>query len=257
LQADPDVPRVKNDLSSAVPMPAQPKFETLVSKPVAPAAPADPLLETQRFTREDIAQEATVRAFLDGAGIADLDLPAGLTPQTMFMLGQVLRETVQAMLDLLLARAMLKRELRADVTMIVAKENNPLKFSPNVEAALAHLLNPQRGYMQPLEAIRDAGNDLRSHQFAFMSGMRAALEGILHRFNPEQLEQRLKQKTVLDSVLPMNRKAKMWDQFSDLYGDMAKEAEEDFHALFGREFVRAYEAQIEKLSRQDSSGKGA
>jgi FHA domain-containing protein len=240
-----------------------PKPDVPVAAPVVPltqnqtvkATPEDPLLETRRFTRENVQQEATVRAFLDGAGVADLDLPAGLTPQTMFMMGQVLRETVQAMLDLLLARAMLKRELRADVTMILAKENNPLKFSPNVEAALAHLLNPQRGYKQPLEAVKDACNDLRSHQFAFMSGMRAALEGILHRFNPEQLEKRLKQKTVLDSVLPINRKAKMWDQFSDLYGDMSKEAEEDFHALFGREFLRAYEAQIDKLTRQDAAAK--
>ncbi len=254
----PDVPRVRNEppttmAVSSIALDMPPKSETLVSSPVAPEASADPLLETQRFSKENVAQEATVRAFLDGAGIADLDLPAGLTPQTMFMLGQVLRETVQAMLDLLLARAVLKRELRADVTMILAKENNPLKFSPNVEAALAHLLNPQRGYKQPLEAIKDACNDLRSHQFAFMSGMRAALEGILHRFDPAQLEQRLKQKTVLDSVLPINRRAKMWDQFSELYGDMAKEAEDDFHALFGREFVRAYEAQIEKLSRQADS----
>lgn len=261
VMAKPDVPRVQSAPSvaaaaSATVLDSPPKSDnTLVSSPKAPETNADPLLETQRFSKEDVAQEATVRAFLDGAGIADIDLPAGLTPQTMFMLGQVLRETVQAMLDLLLARAMLKRELRADVTMILAKENNPLKFSPNVDAALAHLLNPQRGYKQPLEAIRDACNDLRSHQFAFMSGMRAALEGILHRFNPEQLEQRLKQKTVLDSVLPINRKAKMWDQFSALYGDMSKEAEEDFHALFGREFVRAYEAQIEKLSREGGSGK--
>jgi FHA domain-containing protein len=257
VQHEPPAAKAASATMFDTPQRAEPSSEPPAPSPVTPQPQADPLLETKRFKREDVAQEATVRAFLDGAGIADLDLPAGLTPQTMFMLGQVLRETVQAMLDLLLARAMLKRELRADVTMILAKENNPLKFSPNVEAALTHLLNPQRGYKQPLEAVKDACNDLRSHQFAFMSGMRAALEGILHRFDPAQLEQRLKQKTVLDSVLPINRKAKLWDQFSELYGDMSKEAEEDFHALFGREFVRAYEAQIEKLTRQDAAAKGS
>ena len=50
----------------------------------------------------------------------------------------------------------------------------------------------------------------------------------------------------------MNRKAKLWNLFEDLYGDISKEAEEDFHALFGKEFVRAYEAQIEKLEREES-----
>lgn len=201
-------------------------------------------------------QDAFITAFLEGAGIADFNIPSGFTPQTMHMLGQILRESVQGTLDLLLARAMLKREIRADVTMIVAKENNPLKFSPNVEAALAHLLAPQRGFIPPLEAMEDAWDDLRSHQFAFMAGMREALAGTLSRFNPEQLEQRLTQKTVLDSLLPINRKAKLWDLFVDLYSDISREAEDDFHALFGREFLRAYEAQIEKLRRhQETEGK--
>lgn len=222
--------------------------------PPPPAPPTavemDALASTQRVAVLRPGADALVQAFLEGAGITHINLPAGLTPQTMNMLGQVLRETVQAMLDLLLARAMLKREMRAEVTMIVAQENNPLKFSPNVEAALAHLLTPQQGYMQPLEAIKDACNDLRSNQFAFMAGMRAALAGVLQRFNPAQLEQRLKHKTMLDSLLPGNRKAKMWDLFSDLYGDVSKEAEDNFHEMFGREFVRAYEAQIARLSQQ-------
>lgn len=240
--------------------PAAPVMPTPAAARVVPVAAAkatpDAMLETQKFTREDVAKAAPVLAFLDGAGIADLDLPAGLTPETMHMLGQVLRETVQAMLDLLVARAMLKRELRADVTMMEARENNPLKFSPNVEAALTHLLAPQRGFMLPLEAVQDACNDLRSHQFAFMAGMRAALAGILKRFSPEHIEQRLKGKSVLDSLLPANRKAKMWDQFGEVYGDMAREAEDDFHSLFGREFVRAYEEQIRKLSQESKGAAG-
>lgn len=227
--------------------------------PAAAPAPAEPpagipdddaaLASTQRVAVARPGADALAKAFLEGAGIANFSFPAGLTPQTMNLLGQVLRETVQAMLDLLLARAMLKREMRADVTMIVAQENNPLKFSPNVEAALMHLLSPQRGYMQPLEAVRDACNDLRSNQFAFMAGMRAALTGILQRFNPDHLEQRLKDKSVLDTLLPGSRKARMWDLFSALYGDVSREAEDNFHEMFGREFVRAYEAQIAKLSR--------
>jgi FHA domain-containing protein len=224
--------------------------------PAAQSEPASAALDTQDImaSTQRVAVvrpggDALVQAFLEGAGIAQFNLPSGVTPQTMNLLGQVLRETIQAMLDLLLARAMLKREMRADVTMIVAQENNPLKFSPNVEAALMHLLAPQRGYMQPLEAVKDACNDLRANQFAFMAGMRAALAGILQRFNPDQLEQRLKHKTMLDSLVPANRKAKMWDLFSDLYGDVAKEAEDNFHELFGREFVRAYEEQAAKLRR--------
>lgn len=101
--------------------------------------------------------------------------------------------------------------------------------------------------MQPVQAMQDAYDDLRAHQFGFMAGMRAALSGMLERLNPEQLQQRLMQKTVFDSLFPMNHRAKLWDLFTEQYSAIAREAQEDFHILFSREFLRAYEAQIARL----------
>jgi FHA domain-containing protein len=197
-------------------------------------------------------REELLRAFLHGAGVPDVAVSAGLTPEFMDMLGQLLRESTQGMLDLLLARTLTKREVRAELTMIAPKENNPLKFSPTVEVALAHLLAPHgRGFMPPLQAMKDAHDDLRSHQFGFMAGMRAALAGVLERFDPRQLEGRLTQKTVLDALLPINRKAKLWDLFAERYKDISHEAEEDFNVLFGKEFLRAYEAQVAKLEQDE------
>jgi FHA domain-containing protein len=192
-----------------------------------------------------------LRAFLEGAGVPDLAVSGGLTPQFLNLIGQLLREATQGTLDLLLARTLTKREVRAELTMIAPAENNPLKFSPTVEVALAHLLAPQgRGFMAPRQAMKDAQDDLRSHQFGFMAGMRAALAGVLERFSPEELEQRLAQKTVIDSMLPFNRKAKLWDLFSERYKEISREAEEDFQVLFGREFLRAYQAQVAKLEQE-------
>lgn len=195
-----------------------------------------------------------LKAFLSGAGISNLDKPIELTPQLMNQIGQLLRMSTQGTLDLLLARALMKREMRAEMTMITPRENNPLKLSPNVEAALMHLLFPKprdQGFMPPLQAMKDAYNDLRSHQFGFMAGMRAALTGILGRFNPSQLEKRLGQKTLVDSVFSLNRKANLWDMFTDRYSDISHEAEEDFHVMFSKEFLKAYEAQIAKLELED------
>jgi len=195
--------------------------------------------------------DALAQAFLAGLGTPNLQLPQGLTPETMQLIGVLLREAVQGTLDLLLARAMTKREVRADVTMIVGKDNNPLKFSPDAGVALAHLLNPQmRGFMPPAAAMQDAYDDLRSHTFGFMAGMRAALAGVLARFDPHNLEQRLTQKSMLDSLLPMNRRAKLWDLFSEMYQEISREAEDDFHALFGKEFLRAYEEQVARLEER-------
>jgi FHA domain-containing protein len=132
--------------------------------------------------------------------------------------------------------------------VIVAADNNPLKFAPNMEAALTHLLVPRgRGFMPPVRAVTDAYDDLRSHQQGFMAGMRAALAVVLARFDPNDLEKRLSEHSMVDSFLPTNRKAKLWDLFGQVYGEISKEAETDFHALLGQEFLRTYREHVGKL----------
>lgn len=191
--------------------------------------------------------DALLTALREGIGVANLPIDR-LTPQVMKLLGQMIFQSVQGTVDLLVARAALKREVRAEVTMIVAKENNPLKFSPTAEVALEHLLKPPaRGFMPPDRALQDAYDDLRAHQFGFLAGMRAALEGVLKRFDPAVLESKLSKGSVLSSMIPGSRKARMWDVFQEMYGQISTEAADDFHELFGKEFLRAYEAHIDQL----------
>ena len=214
----------------------------------APAAPAARSMDAAAATG-DSPDPQLLAALLQG-----LDTPAlrieSLTPELMRLLGQLLHESTRGTVDLLVARAALKREVRAEVTMIVARENNPLKFSPSAEVALAHLLGPTaRGFMPPAQAMRDAYDDLRAHQFGFLAGMRAALEGVLLRFQPAALEAKLTQKSMLDSLLPSTRKARMWDLFNELYGQISSEASDDFHELFGKAFLKAYQSHIDELSR--------
>ncbi len=173
-----------------------------------------------------------------------------LTPTLMRLMGRLVHEATRGTVDLLVARAALKREIRAEVTMIVSRENNPLKFSPSAEVALGHLLSPPaRGFMEPDKAMRDAYDDLRAHQFGFLAGMRAALEGILKRFDPATLESKLTETSILASILPAKRKARMWDVFTELYGQISSEATDDFHELFGKEFLRAYNEYIDQLAK--------
>jgi FHA domain-containing protein/type VI secretion system protein len=55
---------------------------------------------------------------------------------------------------------------------------------------------------------------------------------------------------MLDGLLPgLNRRARCWDLFMEMYGQLSREAAEDFDTLFGRAFVAAYEAQIVELKR--------
>jgi FHA domain-containing protein len=245
-----DQPDAGPERPIAVPSPAPVPPPTALQPlpPPAPAARPDPA--GQQSGPVDSAE--LLRALLAGAGVPDLAMPGQLTPQLMVQLGQLLRESTRGTLDLLLSRALVKQEVRAEATIIRPRENNPLKFSPSVEVALAHLLAPKGGgFMAPVPAMKDAYDDLRAHQFGFMAGMRAALDGVLQRFDPAQLELRLSEKSVIDSLVPAARKARLWNRFSELYTEIGKEAGDDFHALFGKAFLRAYEAQLAQLEQND------
>ena len=195
-------------------------------------------------------------ALLRGAGVRDLEIPGGLTPQFMEDVGAVMRETMQGLLDLLAARAHAKREVRADATIVMASDNNPLKFSPGLDAAITHLLVPRgQGFMSPLRSLSDARESLRTHQEGFVAGMRAALTAVLGRFDPAKLEERLTERADGGSLLPMNHKAKLWNLYEELYGEISRESETDFHFLFGEEFLRAYEAKARpQASRGEPHG---
>jgi type VI secretion system FHA domain protein len=162
--------------------------------------------------------------------------------------GAMLREATAGTMGVLMARAMTKRESRLDMTMISAQANNPLKFFPDAHSALTQMVNgAMPGYMPPPRAFASAFDDLKAHELAIMAGMRAALAGVLKRFDPSAIEARLEVPSVMDKMLTSNRKAKLWDRMVELYADMALEADSDFHRLFGEAFGAAYEEQIERL----------
>lgn len=233
--------------------PQPPPRPALVAPPVAPAAvspPAKPAVATP--SAPAVAPDALLAALLEGLGTPGLRLTA-LTPQTMHLIGEVLRESTRGAVELLVARAALKREMRAEVTMIVARENNPLKFSPTAEVALNHLLGPPApGFMPPVPAVRDAFDDLRAHQLGVMAGMRAALEGVLKRFDPQQLEGKLTRGSKLSNLIPGARKARLWELFQELFSQLQTEAQDDFDELFGKAFLRAYEEQLDRLHRESN-----
>ncbi|TDU31167.1 FHA domain protein [Panacagrimonas perspica] len=225
------------------PMPAQPTPPPRYA-PQAPVATQPPVPTGPAAAPSDL-----LGALMAGLNAQDLVINE-LTPELMYKIGTLMHESTAGTIALLNARGSVKREMRADVTMIASGRNNPLKFSPDARLALRYLFGPQMpGFMEADEAMRDAYADLRAHEFGFMAGLRAALSAVLKRFEPSQIESRLPEKGGINALVPMNRKGKLWDMFSELYRQIALEAEEDFHALFGREFLRAYEEHIAALER--------
>lgn len=216
-------------------MEAQSTPAAVAVEPHAPArqatTPAEPL--------------AMLAALFGGLGVTP---SKGISESQMRLIGGLLRATLDGTLQLLAARTIAKRELGAAGTTLQTRENNPLKFSDSVDAALGHLLGgPELGFIAPLDAVRDAFGDLRAHQLAMLAGMRAALDDVLARFDPQVLAERLAPKAMWDMLLPAARKAKLWEQYSESYAEILSEIEDDFDSLFGRAFLLAYKEQLEQL----------
>lgn len=193
---------------------------------------------------------AILHAMLRGLGLPNL-VPTKPPQETAELVGAMLREAVAGTMAVLLARAMTKRESRLEMTVLGAQANNPLKFFPDAESALSQMLtNAMSGYMPPVKSIGSAFEDLKAHELAVIAGMRAALAGVLDRFNPAQIEASIEGGGVIDKMLSANRKARMWDAMVALYDDIQREAQDDFQHLFGDKFSAAYEDQIGRLHQK-------
>ncbi|MEX3634474.1 type VI secretion system-associated FHA domain protein TagH [Paraburkholderia sp. BR14320] len=214
----------------------------------APSAQPAPAPVRQTATATTASQNpATMQALLEGLGLDPSRAPNLPEPEFARLVGTMLREALRGTMGVLRARSMTKREARLDMTIIVARDNNPLKFFPDVDSALAQMLTGRSaGYLPPDEALRRAFDDIEAHELAVLAGMRAALAHVLARFNPASIEAQLKDPGALEKVLS-NRKAKLWDLFVALQGAVARDADDDFQKFFGRAFNEAYEAQIDEL----------
>ena len=130
--------------------------------------------------------EGDLAAVLAGAGLENV----AVTPELARSFGQILRVVVGGVMDILQARQRIKSEFRMGMTTFKPADNNPLKFSANVDDALHNLLVKRNAaYLGPVEAFEDAFDDVRNHQMAMLAGVRVAFEAMLAEFDPERLQE--------------------------------------------------------------------
>ncbi len=199
-------------------------------------------------TAPSASNEDLFAAFMRGAGLD----PGVVNPTdpvvAMQQYGALFHEIVQGMMDVLMARANLKNEFRMPLTMIQPVENNPLKFAPGADEALKILFTNQGGgYLSPTEAIHEGFDDIKNHQMAMVAGMQAAFRSMLKRIEPQRFHGQEKG-GVRAGLISVGRKSRFWDNYCGFYDTVTEDAERSFQVLFGEEFARAYEEQIQRLS---------
>lgn len=221
------------------------------SKPTAikevkgkPAANLDQGIE---FAGGGKVDDACRHAFARALQLEPNKLPA-FTPAFFEQLGGILLHLTAGTVNMMHERAQIKHEMRADVTIIAASGNNPLKFAPDAQSAISHLLGePMPGFMRAKDAIDDAMDDLLAHQIGLLSGSRAAVYEVVKNFSPEKIQKYLAAKNIIDSLLPMAKKARLWELYEAHYGDVAGCAKEEFELRFQQAFAQAYEQEIDRM----------
>ncbi|WIY27756.1 type VI secretion system-associated FHA domain protein TagH [Parasedimentitalea psychrophila] len=230
----------------AVAPPPQPVAPPVVTRPAAePVAPK----QSAPVPSDRNDHAAAVDAFLSGLGAEGLEIKSEDHLNTMARMGRVMRTLVTGLREILMTRASIKSEFRIEQTMISAGGNNPLKFSITPEQAVEAMVLPAtRGYLSPETAAEQALNDIKAHEVAMMTGMEAALKGVLTRLDPKVLETQIQDKGGISGLLK-GKKARYWDVYERLYSEISDQAENDFHELFSREFSRAYKQQLDRLKK--------
>src|SRR5690606_33841629 len=132
-----------------------------------------------------------VEAFCRGAAIDPSFLQSDAHHALLTVSVQMYRVSVLGLMDALKIAHNLKCRLRLAETTIQPSDNNPLKFSASVDEALLKLLDPHSSrYLGPVEAIRSSFADLRTHHAALLAAIQAAVDELMTRIEPSELQER-------------------------------------------------------------------
>lgn len=230
-------------------LPAASAIVEQVTSPPVTAPVATPVMATGTVTNTDAA-----RAFLLAVGAEDVRITDAELPDTMARLGRTLKSMITGLREILMTRTSIKSEFRIEQTMVNVGGNNPLKFSVTPEQAIEAMVKPTaRGYLPAEAAALQALEDIRAHEIAMMTGMEAALKGVLSKLNPAILTTKIEAKGGFGGFLK-NRKAQYWETYEAMYAEISDQAENDFHELFAKEFAQAYRAQLARLKEAKTQG---
>jgi type VI secretion system protein len=218
-----------------------------LTSPAAPPRPEKTEPERPKRAAESGSAEPStgVEAFCRGAGIDPANLPGDAQNVLLTLAGQMLRESVLGLMDGLKGRSDLKSRLRLNQTTIQPGENNPLKFSASVDEAVLKLLDPHSSrYLGPIEAIRESFADIRTHQTALVGAIQAAVDELMNRIEPGELQERFDRGLKRGPLLGATNKMKYWDLYTEFYQVLNQRSEQGLPTLFSEELARTYAEKV-------------
>lgn len=209
------------------------------SNPSSPAAPPVAAAQPAPSPPRNDEADRTIAALFASLGIAIDEVPPEKRHEMAVEIGRSFRALADGMRELLSSRRDVKIALGLGATQIETG-SNPLKFARDANDAVNVLIKPtSTGFLTGSTAVHDAVTALQQHQVALVGGVKASMKTALATFDPAELERKMAKKG-LSQIIPMKRKAELWEQFVENYKDFAAEADEDIRRVIGKQLEQLY-----------------
>lgn len=241
----------------------QAKSRVMVNEPITPPSitqpkvPVDTIKASAKpiasvgLKNKDISENNdNCHAFLAGLGISKEKITNELTPQVYFELGESMSLLFLGLINTLRNRSSLKSEFKINQTTFQHKENNPLKFSANIDDVFQNLfVTKSNSFLPAKSAIESAFTDIEHHDKALSSAGLGALRGLLKELEPQTIENKT---TVSDGYLTQfiksNGEANCWRTYKELHEYLQDEVNTQGNIALNDDFVKAYDEKIKILS---------
>lgn len=162
---------------------------------------------------------SAVQAFCRGAGIDQATLSPAAQAMLPLVAGQLLREAVVGLNDILRARATgAVAAAVAAVPVAPGNSSNPLRSSTSIEQALQRLFESHgRLFAGPVDSLRDVLQDTRDHETALAAGMKAGLDSVLGQLSPVNVSDQFEQGRARQLAPGQDPRPRYWEHYSEFY----------------------------------------
>lgn len=215
-----------------------------VAKEVQVATPAaQSAVETK-----PIANSATLTsAFLKGLGVKPELHNALTTEKLWFEMGQGLNLLLTELMESLRQRALVKNQLRVNQTMFQTQQNNPIKFSANIDDVIQNLfIINSASFLSSRESIKESFIDTRRHEHALLAGADGVLKGILEQVSPSHINQQVNNNSNILKIIPGQSESKSWKLYQNLHDELSRDVNAKGAMALSDDFLKAYNDKIQE-----------
>ena len=225
--------------------------QSVVPEAPAPAESATPwhmMTRPVRISGDAGELDPGLAALCRGAGIEPQQLAPAARAAALQLAGQLLRESLLGLMELDQGRGELGNRL--GVATASPEEAQPaLNLSRgSVQDILTRLLSRPAMRAGSVDALRDKFRELKSQNAATLAAMQAALDELLARFSPAELEERFARSARRGVTQLPGSKERYWELYAELYATLSQRTAAGFPHLFAETFARDFDTRMSELA---------